>query len=135
MPPLPRASELGRFAAVFSSILIVGLYVAYRSSGQTTTPSLPGSKGGVVRLSGAPPTTTATATTNPTSAPTLVPISPDLIISISSKSGRVFTPQVISGSKSAAVFQPSEASSLYSTTQPTTAPNQPPPPAQQGNRP
>jgi hypothetical protein len=124
MPPLPRASQLGRFAAVVSSIVIVGLYVAYRSGGQTTSPSMPGSKGGIVHLSGV---TTAAATTNPTSAP----ISPDLMISISSKSARVFTPQVISGSKSAAVFQPSETNTLFLTTQPTTAPTRPPRPQQQ----
>jgi hypothetical protein len=113
-----------------SSIVLVGLYVAYRSGGQTTTTttSLPGSKGGIVRLNG--------AATNPTSAPATGPvIITDPLVIYSSKSAPVFKPGAFSGSKSAAVFHPSDTTFIVpgsetstSTTHPTTAPAQPPQP-------
>ena len=115
MPPLPRPSQLLRLAAVLSSIVIVSLYVAYRSGGQTT---LPGSKGGVVRMT--------TATTTPTIAPTTgtIAITSEQQVIYSTKSAPVFKPQTLSGSKFGAVFQPGDAG-LYLTTQPTTAPAEP----------
>ena len=117
MPPLPRPSQLGKVAAVVSSIVLVSLYVAYRSGGQTTTTSLPGSKGGVVQIN-------QTAASNPAAAPTtgaIVIVSEPQVI-YSTKSAPVFKPQTFSGSKSAAVFQPGDTFTL--TTQPTTAPAQ-----------
>jgi len=114
MPPIVRGPQLARIAAVVSSIVIVGLYVIYRSGGQTTTTSLPGSKGGVVQLNA--------ATSGPTSAPATGPIiigEPQVIYS--TKSAPVFKPEVFSGSKSGVVFHASDAT-VTLTTQPAPAP-------------
>jgi hypothetical protein len=119
MPPLPRPYQLGKAAAVISSIVLVSLYVAYRSGGQTT---LPGSKGGVLGLN-------QTSTSNPASAPTTTTtfiISEPQVI-YSTKSAPVFKPSTFSGSKSGVVFHPSDASALQpAAPQPTTAPSQVP---------
>jgi len=90
-----------KVAAVVSSIVLVALYVNHRSGGQTTLPSLPGSKGGVVQLNG---------TTGPTTAPVVATTQQQFIYS--SKSAPVFKPQAISGSKFAPVFQPSDANAI-----------------------
>jgi len=113
-----------------SSIALVGLYVAYRSGGQTTTTSLPGSKGGVLQLN--------PATTGPTSAPAspATPATGPIIIGepqvmFSTKFAPVFKPSTFSGSKSAAVFHPSDTAlqrseaTITLTTQPATVPSQP----------
>src|SRR5688500_9285622 len=116
-----RGSQAARIAAVVSALVLVGLYVVYRSGGQTTLPS---SKFSVVRMRG---DSAATATTTPATAPALQQAA-DLHLFSGSKSAAVF-----SSSKGGVVFHPAgQAPSaanaaaaepfIVLTTQPATAP-------------
>ena len=101
MPHRTRASQVARVAAVTSSVVLVGLYVAYRSGGQTT---LPGSKSFIIKDA---------ATTGPATAPTTAAATAEEFRAIySSKSAPVFKPGAFGGSKSAAVFHPADAPPL-----------------------
>jgi hypothetical protein len=122
MSPPSVVKRAAKVAAVVSSLVLVALYISHRSGGQTTPPSLPGSKGGIVQLP---------ATTGPTTEPAAAATQQHFIYS--SKSAPVFKPQAIGGSKFAPVFKPADASVILGpgtvvfpqaealTLQPTTA--------------
>ena len=136
MAQATRGMMLARIAAVASSVVLVGLYVVYRTGGQTV---LPGSKGGIVRLNGAAANpNSATPTSAPATAPFVLQSAGDWALIGSSKGGAVFPPSTFSGSKFAPVFTPANQPVLFGdnprvTTQPTTA--QAPPAARQPARP
>jgi hypothetical protein len=107
-----------KLAAVVFSIALFGLYVAYRSGGQTTTFSGSKSASGVIRTH--PTSTPSTAAATATTAPTTAAITREQFLIYSSKSAPVFKPpQAIGGSKSFQVFPPGDQPVLYDDNGPT----------------
>ena len=117
-----RVRTLARLAAVASSVVLVGLYVVYRTGAQAQQRDrvFYGSKSAPARLTQAAAPTTTTAATNPTTTIS----GSDLLMISSSKSGAIFKPEVFSGSKSAQIIRPADnilgSSTVVVTTQPAT---------------
>ncbi|MEA2708772.1 MAG: hypothetical protein QOF78_1373 [Phycisphaerales bacterium] len=99
-----RRSQLPRVAAVVSAIVLVGLYIVYRSGGEVVLPSSKSARVHPVQGREKPAATTAPTTNEvATTAPAIVAVTqPSEFLFSGSKSGAVFTPATLRQQNAAA---------------------------------
>ncbi|MEA2734639.1 MAG: hypothetical protein QOE14_1090 [Humisphaera sp.] len=112
-----RRSQLPRVAAVVSAIVLVGLYIVYRSGGEAVLPSSKSARVHPVQGREKPAAATAPTTNEvATTAPAIVAVTqPSEFLFSSSKSGAVFTPATLRQQPAGTVSEPPAAA-------PTSAP-------------